>query len=75
MPISDTHPKIQEMHDRMIMAMSEEKRLRLALDACELSRALARAGIRSRHPDWSEEQIEREFLRILFLPDPLPSGF
>jgi hypothetical protein len=75
MPISDTHPKIQEMHDRMIMEMTGEQRIRSTLEMCELTRALAKAGVRRRHPEWSAEQVEREFIRLLFLPADLPPEF
>ena len=69
MPISDTKPEIQAMQDRIIMAMTGEQRLRLVYEMCCFSRALAKAGIRSEHPEWSEDQVHQEFLRLLFLPD------
>jgi len=74
MPISDTKPEIQAMQDRIIMAMTEEQRLRRALELCDLSYAFAKAGIRHNHPDWSEEQVHQEFLRSLFPPGTAPSG-
>jgi len=75
MPISDTKPEIAAMQDRIIMAMTGEQRLRLALEMCDMSYSLAKAGIRHTHPDWSDEQVHREFLRSLFPPDKVPSGF
>jgi hypothetical protein len=75
MPISDTKPEIQAMRDRIIMGMTGEQRLRLALEMSSFSHELAKAGIRDAHPDWSDEQVQREFLRSLFLPGKAPSGF
>jgi hypothetical protein len=75
MPISDTSPEIQAMQDRIIMSMTGEQRLRLALEICQLTRALAKAGIRKDHPEWSEKEVNREFIRLLFYPSPMPTGF
>jgi len=54
--------------------MSGEQRIRIALDMSLFARGLARERIWSEHPDWDEWQVERELLRIAFLPDPLPAG-
>jgi hypothetical protein len=75
MPISDTTPEIQAMQDRIIMGMTGEQRLKMALDLCQITHDLARAGIRSRHPDWSEKEVKREFIRLLFSPRTAPPGF
>jgi len=74
MPISDTSPEIQAMQDRMIMSLTGEQ-LKMALEICEVSRSLAKAGIRSDHPEWSEKQMNREILRLAFFPNALPPGF
>ena len=58
-----------------MMAMSGEQRLKIALDICKVTRAFTKAGIRSEHPDWSEEQINRELVRLAFFPRGRPSGF
>ena len=39
--------------------MTGEQRLSLALDLHEMSCAVAREGIRSRHPDADEAEVER----------------
>lgn len=72
--ISDTTPEAQEVWMRMERSLTGEQRLRRALELSDLVREFTKAGIRSEHPDWSEEQIKRELLRIAFLPYPLPSG-
>lgn len=75
MPISDTKPEIQAMQDRIIMSMTGEQRLKAALEVCQLSRAFVRAGIKKDHPDWSQTDLDREFIRLLFFPGKPPAGF
>ena len=57
------------------MGMTGEQRLRATLELCDLAHAFAKAGIRREHPDWSDEQVQREFLRSLFPPGKAPVGF
>jgi hypothetical protein len=52
--------------------MTEEQRLLLALEMSLFARTLARAGIREERPDWTEDQVARELLRLAFLPQSLP---
>ena len=74
MVLSDTSPHIRKMQLEIERRMTGEERLVRALEISMLARELAKAGIRSDHPDWDEAQVEREVLRLTFLPDPLPSG-
>jgi hypothetical protein len=53
--------------------MSGEQRLLLAFEMSLFARELAREGIRRQHPEWPEERITRELLRLAFFPAPLPS--
>ena len=54
--------------------MSGEQRLLLAWDMSLFALDLARAGVRDAHPEWTDAQIERELLRLAFLPATLPAG-
>lgn len=74
MAISDTSPKARKIQLNIHRAMSGEQRILIALEMSLFARELARERIRSEHPDWDERQIERELLRIAFLPCPLPAG-
>jgi hypothetical protein len=56
-------------------SMTGEQRLLLAFEMCEFGRELNRARLRQEHPEWTEQQIARELLRIAFFPHPLPAGF
>jgi len=73
MPISDTSPKIEAMQIKLIRSMTVEQRLLVALDTSLTVREFMKAGIRDRHPQWSEEEVMREIYRQAFLPAPLPS--
>jgi hypothetical protein len=70
---SDTSPEAQAVQLEIYRAMSGEQRLLIALDMSLFARELARQGIRHDHPEWSEEQVARELLRLAFLPAPLPT--
>ncbi|MEX0614058.1 MAG: hypothetical protein WD738_17555 [Pirellulales bacterium] len=39
------------------------ERIQMAADANDMARLLAAAGIRHCHPDWPEDQIQREVAR------------
>ncbi len=51
---------------RISRSMIIEQRLQIALEISLLSRGLMRAGGRNQHPDWSENEIEREGQRLAF---------
>jgi hypothetical protein len=56
-----------------LRAMGPQARLRLAATASDEVRVLARAGIRRRHPDWSDLQIVEAF-EAMMLGDDLASA-
>jgi NADPH-dependent ferric siderophore reductase len=72
-PITDTSPEIREMQFRILKEMPDEQRSRIALEMIDFARAIAEAGIRSVHPDWTERRIMLEILRRALWPQPLPA--
>lgn len=74
MAVSDTTPKAREIQLNIHRSMSGEQRIRIAFEMSLFARDLARARIRSEHPEWDEWQVQRELLRIAFLPNLLPAG-
>jgi hypothetical protein len=72
-PISDTSPAARALQLKIQQAMTGEQRMLLAFEMSMFTRELTRAGIRQEHPEWTEEQVQRELLRMAFLPDPLPA--
>ena len=72
--ISDTTPDARAIQEDILRNMTGEQRLLNALEMTDLARELMRTRIRNEHPDWTEQQIIREVLRLAFLPEPLPPG-
>ena len=72
-PLTDTSPTAHGVQLRIQRAMSEEERLLLAFEMSLFARDLARARIQQEHPEWTDAQLERELLRLAFLPEPLPA--
>ena len=56
-----------------VRSMSGEQRMLLAFEMSDRVRELAKEGIRCEHPDWTEIQVLREWLKMAFWPEPLPS--
>jgi len=54
--------------------MSGEDRFRLAIEMSLFARSLAESRIRLEHPEWPETKVVREWIRLSFLPEPLPPG-
>jgi hypothetical protein len=71
-PISDTTPEAQAIWLQIQRSKTGEQRLLEALEMSLLVKEVTKSGIRRDHPDWDEKQVERELLRQIFLPKPLP---
>lgn len=74
MAISDTSPEAAEVQLRIYRAMSGEQKILIALEMSEFARELAKARIREDHPDWEKWQVDLEWFRIVFSPEPVPAG-
>jgi hypothetical protein len=61
----DTSPKAVAIQSELHAKLGPEGRLLLALRMSDLAREFARAGVRARHPDYTEEQVSRELVRTL----------
>jgi hypothetical protein len=72
-PFTDTSLAAKALQLKIQQAMSGEQRMLLAFEMSMFTRDLTRAGIRQEHPEWTEKQVQRELLRLAFLPDPLPA--
>ena len=51
---------------RIFQAMTPEKKLKVAQMLYDSARELKESGLRSQHPDWTEEKIQ-ERVREIFL--------
>lgn len=54
--------------------MTGERHLLLGLAMSLFTRKWAKEGIRQVHPEWSEIEVQREFLRRAFLPGHMPAS-
>lgn len=78
---ADTHPEVARIQLAVYRRMSGEQRLEIALQMSDSVRRLVADGVRYRHPEWNEEQVQREVVRLMlaegrvFSPDyPEPKG-
>jgi hypothetical protein len=55
----DTERSAQAVQIQILRAMPAWRKLELLADCCESNRALLEAGLRSRFPDSSDEEIHR----------------
>lgn len=69
---SDTSPEAAAIQQEIFRRMTAAARLRLALEMSESMRNVALAGLRSRRPDLSTEELSRELMRLMygFVPEP-----
>lgn len=58
----------------VLRRLSGARRFEIALEMSDLACEFARAGIRSRHPAWTEAEVSRELVRYAFLPGRPPDG-
>jgi hypothetical protein len=68
----DTHPEAAAIQQEIIRRMTTAQRLRLALEMSESMRNVALAGLRSRQPELSADELSRELLRIMYGFSPQP---
>jgi hypothetical protein len=64
-PPADTTPEAWAAQLAMLRRMSGEQRVAIALRLTRVAREASRAGIRARHPEYSEDEARRAFFRML----------
>lgn len=62
----DTSAKAAAIQDRLHDAMGPEGRLLLALRMSDLAREFAKAGVRDRHPQFTDGEVLRELTKIFY---------
>lgn len=62
-PPRDTSTEAQASVTEMLRRMAPAERLAAAVDASESIRTLAEAGIRARHPEFTEQEVGTELLQ------------
>lgn len=66
MPKFDTSPEAAEVLRERIRRMTPEQRILEGNRLCMFTRQMMRAGIRMRHPDYDEDQVEMALARLLW---------
>ncbi len=61
---ADTSLEVARVQHGIYRRMAPEQRLRLAFQMTESARALAVAGVRARHPDYTEREAQLAVIRL-----------
>ncbi len=61
---ADTTPEAAAVQLEIYRRMPPWRRLRAALEMGDMGRSLSAAGIRSRHPEYTEEQVRLAVIRL-----------
>ncbi len=62
----DTSKEAWEVYLSVLSRMTPERRVEIAFDSSEMARELSRTGIRMRHPDYTEREVNLALFRILY---------
>ena len=62
---ADTSPDAWRAYLETLRRMTGPERVAKAFDLSEAARATSEAGIRHRHPDWSDEQVQAALMELL----------
>jgi len=65
MPLLDTSPAALERQREASRQMTPQQRLAVAAEMCDEIRAVAAAGIRQRHPAYSDAEVRAALVAIL----------
>ena len=66
MAARDTNPSAAELQDEIHRRFTPAERLRMAIEMSEFARSLSRAGLRHRHPELSESELDDEMLNLMY---------
>ena len=61
----DTSSEAKKVQIEILRKMKPEQRLRVSLELSKLSKKLLEEGIRSRHPEYSEQEMKLAVIKIL----------
>jgi len=65
-PATDTSPDVAALQLELFRALSPGARATIAAELSDAVRETALAGIRRRHPEWTEHQVSRSFLALVY---------
>jgi hypothetical protein len=62
----DTSPKAYSIYHKILASLSPQQRLEMVFELSENVRAIAVAGLRKRHPEFTDQQIAFEIIHKLY---------
>jgi hypothetical protein len=62
---ADTALEAARIHLEIIRRLSPERRLELAIGMSDFLREVTEAGVRARHPDYSDQQVQVAVARLM----------
>lgn len=66
MPVSDTTPQAAALQLQLYRSVGPSDRVRIAVELSEAARATAVAGIRRRHPEYTDGEVRRSFVALVY---------
>jgi hypothetical protein len=66
MPATDTSPRAAAIQLELYRAAGPAKRAQIAADLSDAVRATTLAGIRRRHPEYSDREVADAFLNLVY---------
>jgi hypothetical protein len=66
MAVSDTTPRAAAIQLQLYRSAGPSRRAQIAVELSDAVRETALAGIRRRHPDYTDEQVKSAFLRLVY---------
>jgi len=66
MSVTDTTPQAAALQLRLYRSLTSSARAQIAVDLSDAVRETAMAGIRRRHPEYSNAEVARAFLEMLY---------
>lgn len=65
----DTSPEARRVQLAIFRRLTGPERVAMAFEMSDAARALTEAGIRHRHPDWSDERVQEALIAHLLGPE------
>ena len=62
----DTSARMAAVHVQLYRAAGEAKRAEIMADLSDALRDLAAAGVRQRHPEYDDDQVQEEVLAVFY---------
>ena len=62
---TDTSREAMKIRSNILSKMSIEEKAKITFELCEFSREVSKAGIRDRHPEYTERQVQLALIKLI----------